>query len=190
MRLIGLLLLLECALLADSVCVAARGPRNLLAASRSARRARVVAAPQEQPSDKEVPEPTQAGPPLGLQDLILDSPADNRGGADDLAEMRAKVKLFQMELDAQKKELEMEEEELETELGFFGEPFGDFLSNTLKSVPDYEVPPPGALATKILLTIVGFFFALAFCKAVDAFVLELFRPFVQYKVSGLPNMPL
>lgn len=189
-----LLLLVAFAISANSVHVATGGPRSLLAASRKARCSHVMATPQDQPGDDEAPvkpmQPFATGAPSGLQDLVLDSPMDKPLDPNNLEEMRAKVLLFQKELDAQREELDMEDEELEKQLGFFGEPIGDFIVNAFKSIPEYEVPPPAVLTGKILLSIFGFAFALVFIKCVDVVVLELFRPYVQYKVSGLPSLPL
>lgn len=190
MRLLGALLLLAAlALSADSVHIAAGRPRSLLAPRRTAPRARVAAA-EEKSMDDEAARVAQASAPLGLQDMVMDSPADERVDPDDLAEMRAKVMAFQKELDSQKQQLDSEDEALERELGFFGEPIGEFLVNALKSVPEYEVPPPGVFVVKVGFSIIGFIVTLALIKSVDLVVLELFRPYVQYKVSGLPNMPL
>ncbi|KAG8469967.1 hypothetical protein KFE25_006422 [Diacronema lutheri] len=194
MRLLGL------ALLAASAAGGARlaprgGPRvALVGASRRGSRARVRAAPQEEPTDeaKRGRERERDRERLGAP-LELDLRQDDRfgvpaGSAEELELMRAKVALIQQELDVQRVLTESSEEELERELGFLGESLPQFVIGSFMSIPEYEVPEPKTLAIKIGLAVFGFAFTLFLTKTIDGAVLEMLRPIVKWKVDNTPML--
>jgi len=146
----------------------------------------------------QVSEPAKEGPgeaptPLGgpaspdLDDELSASPFEP-GSKEELEDMRRRVAQYQAELDAERQTREYQEKQLDEEGGFLGDSLPGFISSSLKSIPLYEVPNPGAMVQKMGLSVAGLVTAFVLVTLIDGALIEGLRPIVKYQVDSTPML--
>lgn len=155
---------------------------------------RVSMGQTSEPSKEGVTEPSPVGGAVPTGDSIegdLEASEFAPGSDEELADMQAKVAKFQAELDEERRASGFvargdDDEEDGPFLG--GDSIPEFVVNAIKSIPEYEVPPPGAMAQKMGLSLGGFVIAYFLVTLIDGSLIEAIRPIVKYQVDTTPML--
>lgn len=151
----------------------------------------IMAGKQSEPANRDLATPVTSG--LRADELEDDFSTENPSGfapgsTEELEDMRAKVALYQAEIEANRRSAEAEDALMEEEGSFLGDSIGGFVVNSLKSIPEYEVPNPPAMVRKMGITLTGLVLFFIVVVAIDGLLLEALRPIVKYQVDNAPSL--